>query len=144
MKLFAMLSLMQKGQKGHFSLRGFTIWLLVTALFGGVGKVQGQQAGTLRWKVELGSEAKTSPAIGPDGTIYICSYDLDTPRRALYSISPEGRTNWTLIPGGGFFSSPTIGPDGTIYLGSTDRRLYAISPAGTTRSEEHTSELQSL
>src|SRR6266581_348023 len=95
-----MLSLMQNGQKGRFSLYGFRTWLLVAGLVGGVVKVQGQQAGTLRWKVELGSEARSSPAIGPDGTIYIGSYDLDTTRRALYSISPQGTTNWTFIPGG--------------------------------------------
>jgi len=127
-----MLFLMQESRKSLFGLRGFTAWLLVVGLAGEVGEALGQQAGTLRWKVELGAEARSSPAIGPDGTIYVGSYDLDTTRRALYSISPEGATNWTFLPGGAILSSPSIGADGTVYLGSTDRRLYAISPAGTT------------
>src|SRR5229473_2722430 len=118
-----MLSLMQTGENGiRFGLRRFTIWLLVVGLVAAVARVQGQQAGTLRWKVELGREARSSPAIGPDGTIYIGSYDLDTTRRALHSISPEGMTNWIFLPGGAIISSPSIGPDGTIYLGSTDQR----------------------
>src|SRR5438445_9927971 len=82
-----MLALMQKGPKGGFSLRGFTIWFLAVSLVGGLGKVQSQQAGTLRGIVELGREATSSPAIGPDSTIYVAS-GSDTGSRALQSISP--------------------------------------------------------
>jgi len=40
---------------------------------------------------------------------------------------------WSFPTSGAMDSSPAIGDDGTIYVGSTDKRLYAISPNGTNR-----------
>jgi outer membrane protein assembly factor BamB len=88
-----------------------------------------------------------SPAIGVDGNIYLYLFSGYDPRFGyrdnLYSIRPNGTTNWFISlnrspssssqePSIVIFASPTIGPDGTIYVSTRDRKLFAISPAGTT------------
>ncbi|MFK7846942.1 MAG: PQQ-binding-like beta-propeller repeat protein [Rhodothermales bacterium] len=70
----------------------------------------------------------STPAIAPDGTIYIGSLDNN-----LYAINPTGTLKWTLDTGDQIFSSPTIGPDGTIYIGSRSGQLFAVNPDGTIR-----------
>ncbi len=70
-------------------------------------------------------EIRTSPAIGPDGTIYIGSLD-----GKLYAITPDGDEKWPLLIGSEIWSSPAVGPDSTIYVGAADAKLYAITPDG--------------
>lgn len=80
-----------------------------------------------------GSEQNSSPAIGPDRTIYVGSIDGN-----LYSISPTGQTNWTFplaTSAGGTFCSPSIDSDGTIYIGAQDGILRALTPQGSERWE---------
>ena len=86
------------------------------------------------WTVELGMAPYSSPALGPDGSIYIgMGGDGSIPQaRRLYSISPQGTTNWTFTAGGSLPGSPAVGSDGTIYIGSADRKLYSVSPSGGT------------
>lgn len=70
----------------------------------------------------------TSPAIGPDGTIYVGHCD------GLYAIKPADGT----LAGNGWpfataeiVSSPAVGAEGTVYVGSMDGYLYAINPDGS-------------
>jgi outer membrane protein assembly factor BamB len=86
------------------------------------------------WTVQLAVTPHSSPALGPDGSIYIGSGgDGTVPQgRRLFSISPQGTTNWTFTAGGPLPGSPAIGSDGTIYIGSVDGRLYSVSPSGGT------------
>ena len=76
-----------------------------------------------------------SPVIAPDGTIYVGSGSLqtyDVPAK-LWSISPQGSTNWARVVGksgpGGI--SPALGIDGSIYFGPTEQ-VASIHPNGTT------------
>jgi outer membrane protein assembly factor BamB len=105
--------------------------------------VLAQQPGTLRWRIPIGNTASSgwavssSPALGPDGTIYIANgsfFDTGLPLagRKLYSITPDGHTNWVFTTGNNVYASPAVGPDGSIYIGSSDGNLYAVSPAGGT------------
>ena len=67
----------------------------------------------------------SSPAIGPDGTIYIGSYDGN-----LYALTQNGNSldiKWKFQTGGIIESSPAIGADGTVYVGSFDNNVYAIA-----------------
>ena len=84
---------------------------------------------TLRiWRFQLGDSgvsSYSSPAIGPDGTIYVGSLDS-----SLYAVNSDGTLKWRYSTGGGVQSSPTIAPDGTIYVGSYDHRLYAVNLDG--------------
>ena len=64
----------------------------------------------------------SSPAIGPDGTVYVGSGD-----NKLYAINGKtGDKLWEFETGDFVGSSPAIGPDGTVYVGSDDHWLYAI------------------
>ena len=64
----------------------------------------------------------SSPAIGPDGTVYVGSED-----HKLYAINGKsGVKLWEFVTGSLVFSSPAIGSDGTVYVGSQDKKLYAL------------------
>ena len=89
---------------------------------------------TLRiWRFQLKVDSEeislySSPAIGPDGTIYVGSSDS-----ALYALNPDGTLKWRYLTGSNVRSSPAVAPDGTVYVGSYDSHLYAINPDGTLR-----------
>jgi outer membrane protein assembly factor BamB len=85
-----------------------------------------EPAGTPKWAFQTGGEVSSSPAIGPDGTIYVGSYDGN-----IYALSPDGSQKWAFQTGGEVSSSPAIGPDGTIYAGSSDGKFYALNPDGS-------------
>jgi outer membrane protein assembly factor BamB len=71
--------------------------------------------GTLRWKYGVGPgvDFYTSPAVGPDGTIYVTSW-FDT----LYAVGSSGSLLWKVGTWGApATSSPCIGPDGVVYAG---------------------------
>ena len=82
--------------------------------------------GTLKWSYATGGGIYSSPAVGPDGTIYVGSRDF-----SLYAINPDGSLKWSYATGDRIDSSPALGPDGTIYVGSYDHKLYAITPGGS-------------
>jgi outer membrane protein assembly factor BamB len=86
---------------------------------------------TLRvWRYQINATAGaanySSPAIGPDGTIYVGSQD-----DFVYAVNPDGTLKWRFLTGDAVRSSPAIAADGTIYVGSYDNRLYALNPNGT-------------
>jgi outer membrane protein assembly factor BamB len=68
----------------------------------------------------------SSPAIAPDGTIYVGSTD-----NKLYALKADGTVKWTYLTGDQIVASPAIGSDGTVYVGSADRQFYAINPDGS-------------
>ena len=82
--------------------------------------------GVLKWSYATRNLIFSSPAIGPDGTIYVGSNDHN-----LYAINPNGALKWSYTTSGVIASSPAIGADGMIYVWSADGNVYAISPKGT-------------
>ena len=67
----------------------------------------------------------TSPAVGPDGTIYVGHCD------GLFALdSATGKYQWG-VGMAEIVGSPAVGKDGTIYTGSADGLLRAIAPDGT-------------
>ena len=78
--------------------------------------------------IQTGGSVYSSPAIGPDGRIYVGSSD-----HKLYAFktvySADGVAALVLdgvcSTGGSVYSSPAVGPDGTIYVGSSDK-VYAV------------------
>ncbi len=96
--------------------------------------------GTISWSITVDNAAiSDTPAIGEDGTIYVCASG------SLYSINLNGSINWQypIEEYGENFSDPTIGPDGTIYIGAASRgkpaaemgKLFAIYPNGSLKWE---------
>lgn len=81
----------------------------------------------LKWKYPLIDGAiSESPAIGPDGTIYICNGGV------VFAIKKDGSLKWktAVHPGGDGGSTAAISSDGTIYA-PFYHTLYALSPNGT-------------
>ncbi|MDC0218905.1 PQQ-binding-like beta-propeller repeat protein, partial [Verrucomicrobia bacterium] len=71
-------------------------------------------AGVKLWEFETGSSVYSSPAIGPDGTVYVGS-----PDKKLYAINGKsGVKLWEFVTGDEVSSNPAIDSDGTVYVGS--------------------------
>ncbi len=82
--------------------------------------------GDLLWKFKTGDAIDSSPAIGPDETIYVGSND-----GYLYAINPNGTLKWKYDVGGPVKSSPAIGTAG-IYFGY-GKYLYSVDFNGVLR-----------
>jgi outer membrane protein assembly factor BamB len=84
---------------------------------------------SLNWSYEVGVPVQSSPAIGPEGTIYIVM------NGALYALDPNGTLKWNNSSHSLGFS-PAVDPiDGTIYtVGNTDHRVYAFNPDGSEKN----------
>jgi outer membrane protein assembly factor BamB len=79
--------------------------------------------GTLVWSVPTTNQTSwSSPAIGPDGTVYVGSDDGN-----IYAVSPAGVVQWTFQTGGRVMASPAVDSNGIIYAGSDDFYFYAIN-----------------
>lgn len=83
--------------------------------------------GETLWDNDLGMHTAFvySPAVGPDGTIYIG----DIWSGMFYAFNPDGTEKWSLdlSPGDGFTSTPAVGPDGTLYVTHVESNLYSCS-----------------
>jgi outer membrane protein assembly factor BamB len=91
--------------------------------------------GTEKWSSNFGTWTATTPAIGPDGTIYFAGegnkYDPAF-NGVLAAYDPaNGNVKWTVglaqkVNHGG----PAVAADGTIYVGGQDKKLIAYNPDG--------------
>ncbi|MCP4569949.1 MAG: PQQ-binding-like beta-propeller repeat protein [FCB group bacterium] len=79
-----------------------------------------------------------SPAVGPDGTIYVGTDQKGAAGTAaipvdsgLWAMRPNGTVKWVFPTGSGVESSAAIGSDGTIYFGSFDSCFYALADSGS-------------
>jgi len=61
---------------------------------------------TLAWRFKTLGAVRSSPAIGPDGAIYVGSSD-----GKLYALNPNGTQRWSFATGWPVRSSPALGPD---------------------------------
>ncbi|MDD5321201.1 MAG: PQQ-binding-like beta-propeller repeat protein [Methylococcales bacterium] len=92
--------------------------------------------GTLKWKYQPDQFPwfVSSPAIGPDGTVYIgVQYAQNKAFQGLLAINPNGTLEWTYPIDGGVESTPAIAADGTVYVASndSDQALHALMPNGS-------------
>ena len=89
-----------------------------------------EQIATNEWVLDIGSRSDSSPAIGPDGTIYFGTWN-----GRLWAVNPEGTRKWIFRTHIEIQSSPAVSAAGTIYFGCRDRKLYALDPDGSKRWE---------
>ena len=86
---------------------------------------RGQQPpGAKLWEYDAKSRVSSSPAVGPDGTIYVGAGNQ------LVALYPNGREKWRFATQGTVHSSPAVGAQGAVFFGSLDRNLYGVSAAG--------------
>jgi outer membrane protein assembly factor BamB len=96
------------------------------------------RGGNLEWKNKIGNLAPTTPCIGQDGTLYVSALISPPPltiinqtKQALYAVSPDGATKWSVALGIGLAPlSPVISDKGVIYTGIFQGDLVAVSSSG--------------
>jgi outer membrane protein assembly factor BamB len=98
--------------------------------------------GTLKWKYEVegGRFVRSSPVIGPAGTVIIATKanGSSLPAKVL-ALSANGQKLWDYTVEGvhatpdDVYSTPAIGADGVIYFGAETSYLYAIGMDGNLR-----------
>jgi outer membrane protein assembly factor BamB len=84
--------------------------------------------GGIQWMLQVPGGIDTSPAIGPDGTLYVAGCEYYGP---LYAIYPNGTIKWQYNTSFRIDSDPAIAENGTIYFGCWDDYFYAVNPNGT-------------
>lgn len=91
--------------------------------------------GEVFWHFRTSTYVEASPAIGPDGTLYIVTSTRYSPfggMNNLYAINTGGWIEWFHAIGGeGCTGSPVVLEDGTIYLGTLEGELIAFNDDGT-------------
>jgi outer membrane protein assembly factor BamB len=83
--------------------------------------------GSVLWSYDTGGSVRSSPALAPDGTIYLATGDWLT---AITNSGSTASNRWTFAAGSSS-GSPAVALDGTVYCGSLDGNLYAINPDGS-------------
>src|SRR6266481_476757 len=79
------------------------------------------------WQVSAGSRLLTSPALGPDGTIYFGSAD------GLNAVSANGKVLWKHPVPGGIHAPPVVATDGIVYFSTWLGDVQSVNPDGSTR-----------
>jgi len=87
------------------------------------------------WKFAVRDHIYATPAISPDGTIYVGAAD-----GTLYALNPDGSLKWAFDTLDPIRSSAAIDGDGNVYFGCGDGKLYSLAPDGSKRWSFDTSE----
>jgi outer membrane protein assembly factor BamB len=78
-------------------------------------------AGDFRWAFYTGDQVRSSPALGPDGAVYVGS------DRHLYAVNPDGTLRWRYSTNGEIYSAPAYAGDDTVVcVGSDDGRFHVV------------------
>ena len=81
------------------------------------------EPGTLLWEMDLGARISSSPALAPDGTLYLGSDD-----KMIYALDGEtGNEIWDFQTGNWVGVTPSIDQKGNLYAGSDDSKFYALN-----------------
>jgi outer membrane protein assembly factor BamB len=119
-----------------FPRHSLFLTFLLAALVSSTSAVKAETTNvtTELWRVSLlGGQTESSPALAPDGTLYIGTF-----QGWLLAISSEGKIKWKFKTGLEIKSSPAIAADGTVYFGSRDRCFYAVTPSGKLKWKQST------
>lgn len=83
--------------------------------------------GTKKWSVEYGKECTSVPAIGDDGTIYLCGKTLDL-GGVVMAVSPDGQVRWQQNSISEFSNSGiSLSADGHLYVGNFDGEMLCYA-----------------
>lgn len=88
--------------------------------------------GNIEWSYWFDVGKIVSPTIGKYGNIYAAELHGHK-GRTLYSIKPDGTTNWVFCSGsGGTMMYPAVDKKGNIYIEDYDEDLYSLDTNGNT------------
>ncbi len=119
---------------GWSSLRMLRSIPLFVGLFFSAIAVFAQTDGTKKWAFLTNGSIYGSPAIGPDGTVYVGTEGTFASQSRLFAINADGSLKWQFAgPTDWIDSTPALAPDGTLYFGSWDGKLYAVNSTNGTR-----------
>jgi outer membrane protein assembly factor BamB len=79
--------------------------------------------GRVRFRLELGGHLRSSPALGPDGTLYV-----GVQGGAVVAVSRDGKKRWEHRELYDFDSTPAVA-GGLVAVGCDDGRLYGLDAA---------------
>jgi outer membrane protein assembly factor BamB len=97
----------------------------LVAVINGGGIYTWHAPGTVLWTYDaVGSGIFASPALAPDGTVYLAT------GAGLTAVTNAGSTGLNKWTGHSFGGSPSVGTDGTIYL-ANGSFLFAVNPDGS-------------
>jgi outer membrane protein assembly factor BamB len=93
---------------------------------------------TVKWTFPT-ALAPATPAVGPDGTIYLPAGQTDEGQGTLHAVNPNGSQKWAFaLPGPPASTAPAVGADGTVYVDANGggniagiATLTAVNPNGT-------------
>ncbi|MEI6309183.1 MAG: PQQ-binding-like beta-propeller repeat protein [bacterium] len=85
----------------------------------------GPVTGQVKWSFPTYHRILSTPAVGPDGSIYFGGGD-----RRLWAVTPTGGERWNFVVWGMADSSPAVSETGTIFFGAGDSLFYAVDAKG--------------
>ncbi len=89
--------------------------------------------GSLKWSANIGDN-RNSPALAPDGSVYLPIEVAFTPQGFLVKLDPDdGSEIWRHEVDGSVTTSPAVGADGVVYLGTDSEKLFAVNADGSER-----------
>lgn len=94
---------------------------LLTGVHGEGFNVLDMNTGKKLWSFDANDYLTGPPVVGPDGNIYVSSYENKT-----YSLNPKGQKLWEYKPGGSPSGSPAPGEDGVMFVMSGKGKLTAL------------------
>ncbi len=84
------------------------------------------------WEYVTGGGIESSPAVGPDGTVYIGSSDKNG-----YALDgPTGAKKWQFTTTGPITAAPALSVDGMVYFASDKGPIYALDSASGVKKWE--------
>lgn len=95
-----------------------------SATDGEVGTPDADAASATAWTVTTAGPYVTLPALGPNGTVYVGSWD-----GRVYAVSPSGQVAWTFTTQGRIDAPPVVTNEG-IFVSSWDGSVYALAANG--------------
>jgi outer membrane protein assembly factor BamB len=97
-----------------------------TIVFAAGRKVYGvTQGGFVKFRFAAKRKVFASPAIAPDGRVYLGSQD-----HHAYGLTAEGGPRWSVDLGADVDGAPVIGDDGAVYVGTDGGEVVRLDPDG--------------
>ena len=88
--------------------------------------VEGMAAPVLLGEFQAGGDIRSSPAVGPDGSVY-----FGTDAGEFIALQPNGAVRWRVTVGAASQCSPAVDRDGVVYFSAEDGWYRALRPDGS-------------